>query len=135
MKVLLDTHVIIWALTDDSGLTKKAKELIADPNNTVYYSLVSLWEIAIKNIKAPEKCPYQEKVVAELCEKAGYFPLDIRLEHIIGLRTLCIKQGHELQNCDPFDRILLSQAKTEKMQFVSHDSNLANYDEKCIFLI
>ena len=135
MKILLDTHAIIWALTDDPALSKKAKEEISDPNNTIYYSLASIWEIAIKNAKAPDRCPYNEKEISELCDKSGFLLLDINSNHIYGLRDLTIKPDKELSNHDPFDRILLSQAKTENMKLFSHDTNFDNYDEKCVMKI
>ena len=131
MKILLDTHAIIWVLTDDRNLSKKAREAIANPANVIYYSLASIWEIAIKNAKSPDKCPYNEKEIVDLCDKSGFLSLDITLNHIQGLRDLRVKSGKELSNHDPFDRILLSQAKSENMKFFSHDSNFDNYDEKC----
>lgn len=133
MKILLDTHAIIWALTDDPALSKKAKAEILDSKNTIYYSLASIWEIAIKNVKAPERCPYNEKEISDLCNKSGFLSLDITINHIIGLRDLKIKADKELSNYDPFDRILLSQAKSEGMKLFSHDSNFDNYDEKCVY--
>lgn len=135
MKILLDTHAIIWALTDDPTLSKKAKAEISDSKNTIYYSLASIWEIAIKNAKAPERCPYNEKEISELCDKSGFLLLDITAVHIYGLRNLTIKPGKELYNHDPFDRILLSQAKSEGMKLFSHDTNFDNYDERCVVKI
>ena len=132
MKILLDTHAIIWVLTDDQALTKKAREAISNTDNVVYYSLASMWEIAIKNAKNPNACPYNEKEIADLCDKSGFLPLDISLNHIQGLRNLKVKPGKELLNHDPFDRILLSQAKEEKMKLFSHDANFDNYDETCV---
>ncbi|MCQ2400727.1 MAG: type II toxin-antitoxin system VapC family toxin [Lachnospiraceae bacterium] len=133
MKILLDTHVIIWALTDDPKLSAKARELITDKDNIVYFSLASIWEIAVKNRKAPEKCPYNEKDIAELCVRSGFLELGMDLPSITGLRELRVKEGRELSNFDPFDRMLLSQAKCNDMVLFSHDVNFSNYDEPCIF--
>ncbi|MDO4940058.1 MAG: type II toxin-antitoxin system VapC family toxin [Lachnospiraceae bacterium] len=135
MKILLDTHVIIWVLTDDTALSENARASITDPNNTIYYSIASIWEIAIKNAKSPDRCPYNEKEIADLCDKSGFLPLDITIDHIQGLRNLKVKSGKELSNHDPFDRILLSQAKSENMKLFSHDSNFGNYDEKNVWMI
>ena len=132
MKILLDTHVIIWVLTDDSALSAKAREAISDTKNTIYYSLASIWEIAIKNARNPSACPYNEKEIADYCGKSGFLSLDISLKHITELRNLKIKPGRESSNSDPFDRILIAQAKAENMKLFSHDTNFANYDEKCI---
>ena len=57
MKLLLDTHIMIWALTDDPRLSQSARNLLSSPENIILFSMASLWEIAIKNQKAPEKCP------------------------------------------------------------------------------
>lgn len=135
MKLLLDTHVIIWALTDDPRLSAKARELVVAPGNLIYYSAASLWEIAIKNQKAPEKCPYREDDVSNFCEQAGFLPLNVQPRHILEIRGLRVKEGRYLGNQDPFDRILLAQAKAEDCTFLSHDRNFDHYDEKCICLI
>lgn len=135
MNILLDTHVIIWALTDDERLPVQVKEVISDNNNLVYYSIASLWEIAIKHYKMPDKCPYDEKTIAQYCKCAGYFELAIKQEHIEAIKALKVKKNVQLCNYDPFDRILLSQAKSEGMRIISHDTNFDNYDEKCIVRI
>ena len=135
MKILLDTHMIIWALTDDPHLTDKARELILDSGNVIYYSIASIWEIALKNFKSPEKCPYNESVIDSLCHNAGFESLGIKLEHIEGVRYLSIDTKRALQNYDPFDRLLLAQAKSEDIRLLSHDSNFANYDEPCLLIV
>ena len=135
MKILLDTHVIIWVLTDDPRLSDKARELVCSPENILYYSVASLWEIAVKNLKSPQKCPYHETDVMEYCREAGYLSLDIQAHHIQGVRTLKLREGRYLANMDPFDRLLISQAKTEGCLILSHDTCFDNYDEKCILHI
>ena len=135
MKILLDTHVIIWMLTDDPRLSKSARVMIENPDNIIYYSTASIWEIAIKNFKSPEKCPYNEEQIADLCVRSGYEPLDIKAEHISYIRTLKINKEKELKNYDPFDRMLIAQAKAEGMILISHDFNFCNYSEKCIRMI
>ena len=132
MNILLDTHVVIWALTNDPQLTKEAKELISDPGNTVFVSAVSLWEIAMKNQKAPHLCPYHEKIIREYCLRAGYLEMDIRPEHVLEIRALPVKQDRMPANHDPFDRMLIAQAKAERCILLSHDRNFAYYDEDCI---
>lgn len=134
MNILLDTHVIIWALSDDPRLNSSARELILNPKNVVYYSTISLWEIAIKNFKAPEKCPYNESLIDDLCIKSGFLCMDIKAEHIKALRYLRVAQEKELSNHDPFDRMLISQAKLHGARLLSHDGNFANYSEPCILM-
>ena len=132
MNILLDTHVIIWALTNDPRLTEEAKALIMDPENTVIISTVSLWEIAIKNQKAPRLCPYHEKEILDYCVKAGYLVADIKAKHVLEIRGLRIKPGAVPANYDPFDRMLIAQAKAEKYVLLSHDRNFEYYGEDCI---
>ena len=132
MNILLDTHVIIWALTNDSQLTDEAKAQIMDPENTVIISTVSLWEIAVKNQKAPRLCPYHEKEILDYCVQAGYLVMDIKAKHVLEIRGLRIKPGTVLTNYDPFDRMLIAQAKSEKYILLSHDRNFEYYGEDCI---
>ena len=131
MNILLDTHVIIWALTNDPQLTDEAKALIMDPENTVAISTVSLWEIAVKNQKAPRLCPYHEKEILDYCMKAGYLVMDIKAKDRKSTR-LRTKPGAVLTNHDPFDRMLIAQAKSEKHILLSHDRNFEYYGEDCI---
>ena len=126
MKILLDTHAIIWVLTDDRNLSKKAREAIANPANVIYYSLASIWEIAIKNAKSPDKCPYNEKEIADLCDKSGFLSLDITLNHIQGLRDLRVKSGKELSNHDPFDRILMDPDRNGDEDYLYCESEKDN---------
>ena len=132
MNILLDTHVIIWALTNDPQLTEGAKALIMSPENTVIISTVSLWEIAVKNQKAPRLCPYHEKEILDYCVKAGYLVMDIKAKHVLEIRGLKTKPGTVPANHDPFDRMLMAQAKSEKYILLSHDRNFEYYDEDCI---
>ena len=132
---LLDTHVVIWALTENHRLDENVKAIIKDPGNSVYFSAVSLWEIAIKNTKAPDKCPYNEKYIYEACIASGFELLELEAKHIFGLRSLSAKEGCSLSNMDPFDRILISQAKTEDISIISADSAFKYYDESCIITL
>ena len=132
MNILLDTHVIIWALTNDPQLKEEVKALLMDPENTVAISTVSLWEIAIKNQKAPHLCPYHEKDILEYCVKAGYLVMDMKAKHVLEIRGLKVKQGAVLTNHDPFDRMLIAQAKSERYILLSHDRNFDYYGENCI---
>ena len=103
-----------------------------DPENTVAVSAVSLWEIAMKNQKAPHVCPYHEKEILDYCLKAGYLVMDIKAKHVSEIRGLRIKPGAALTNHDPFDRMLIAQAKSEKYFLLSHDRNFEYCGENCI---
>ena len=132
MNLLLDTHVIIWTLTNDPQLSESARSLISDPGNMIFISTVSLWEIALKNQKASHLCPYHEAEILQYCLKAGYQVAGLRPEHVLALRTLQVRQDKVLLNHDLFDRMLIAQAKSEKWKLLSHDRNFEYYDETCI---
>ena len=135
MKLLLDTHIIIWALTNHSQLPYAAREMINAPENIVYFSVVSLWEIAVKNQKSPEKCPWNEKEIMDYCIASGYEPMNVLPTHILAIRSLKIRIGRALSNLDPFDRLLIAQAKTENYRFLSHDRNFENDEENHLMMI
>ena len=135
MKILLDTHAVIWSLTNDPQLSTEAKEMILKPENLIIVSAASLWEIAIKSQKSHALCPYHEKDIKQFCELSGYELLPVRPSHILQLRSLRIKPGCTLSNMDPFDRILLSQAKEEGALFLTHDRAFSFYDESVIRMI
>lgn len=135
MKLLPDTHMIIWALTNDPQLPCAAREMINSPDNVVFFSAVSLWEIAIKNQKNPEKCPYHEQDVLRYCMESGFEPMNILPSHVLAVRSLKVRPGRMLSNLDPFDRLLVAQAKAEDCVFLSHDRNVENYEERCVSLL
>ncbi len=62
MNLLLDTHIAVWALNDDPALSVKARELILDPDNTIYYSAVSVWEVLLKHARRPESIPSMKRI-------------------------------------------------------------------------
>lgn len=123
MKVLLDTHTLIWAIEGDNRLSKKATELIESPQNTPCYSLVSIWEIAIKVQlgKLSISSPIDESLVA-LLESNGFEQIPIRFRHVCHVGNL------PLHHRDPFDRLLIAQAETESIPLISKDSTLGQYN-------
>ena len=134
MNLLLDTHILIWALNEDPRLPKKAKEVILDEDNTIYYSTVSIWEIAIKHATHPESVQFSGKELARFCHEAGFLPVEMKDRHVFALETITRADGAPPHH-DPFDRMLIAQAKAENMSFVTHDSLLPFYEEKCIFSV
>ena len=134
MNLLLDTHILIWALNEDPRLPKKAKEIILDVNNTIYYSSVSIWEIAIKHANHPESVQFSGKELSRFCQEAGFLPVEMRDKHVFALETLKRPEGAPPHH-DPFDRMLIAQAKAENMSFVTHDTLLPFYEEKCILSV
>ena len=131
MTLLLDTHILIWALNDDPQLSEKAKELILDPDNSIYYSAVSVWEVSIKHSTHPEDIEFSGKELADYCKEAGFLPLEMREKHVFALETIRRPENAPKHN-DPFDRMLVSQAKVENMSLLTHDSQISYYEEKCI---
>lgn len=134
MNLLLDTHIAVWALNDDPALSGKARGLILDPDNTVYYSAVSVWEVLLKHAKRPDDIPFNERDFAQACQQAGFFPLDLKDRHILQVSTLVRSSGAAEHN-DPFDRLLLAQAKAENLRFLTHDSLIPGYGEKCVISV
>lgn len=134
MNLLLDTHIAIWALNDDPSLSEKARKLILDPDNTVYYSTVSVWEVLLKHSRRPDNIPFDEKDFSEGCREAGFVPLSLADKHILAVHTLSRSDGTKEHN-DPFDRLLLAQAKVENLSFLTHDEFIPGYMEKCIIAV
>lgn len=131
MKVLLDTHIILWALTDDEKLSQKARNIILSKENEIYYSTASIWEITIKHMLHPEHMKLSGKQISNYCQEAGYQMLPIKDEHAHTLETLQREERAPKHN-DPFDRIMLAQAKEERMLFITHDSLIPYYGEECV---
>lgn len=134
MNLLLDSHILIWALTEDARLSEKARQLIIDPNNVIYYSTVSVWEISIKHANHPEDLEFYGKELSAYCQAAGFLQLEIRDKHVYALETLTREDGAPPQK-DPFDRMLLAQAKAENMSLLTHDALLPYYNEKCVISV
>lgn len=134
MDILLDTHIALWAVADSGKLSKEVIELLESAENKVFYSIASVWEVAIKHKIRPEKMPVPEEEFAGLCKKTGFVQLPIKNEHIFLLKTLERTSTAPKHN-DPFDRLLLAQAKYEKIKLVTHDSLLPYYSEDCIMYV
>jgi PIN domain nuclease of toxin-antitoxin system len=128
MKVLVDTHTFIWALLHDHRLTPKAKQILTSNEHELVFSLVSLWEIAIK-IKTGKLNTIGSSVayIRDEMDTYGMRLLPIRYEHILQLESL----PHH--HSDPFDRLLIAQALTESLPILSADRAFANYGIKLVW--
>ena len=115
-------------------MSEDVRALLEDEENTIYFSVASVWEVAIKRKLHPEQMPMDEEAFVSLCEKTGFERLDIRLPHIFALKEL-IRPETAPRHHDPFDRLLLAQAKSEGFQFATHDSLIAGYNEPCVMTI
>ena len=129
MNLLLDTHIALWAVTDDARLPMRAKDLIVDPGNDVWVSAASVWEIAIKHAKTAGR-PGGLKVSAPQAlsafEDAGYGILPIQGPEAATAGAL---PPHHL---DPFDRMLVAQALTTPLRLVTVDGILGRYSDTVI---
>ena len=131
MKILCDTHILIWYLTGDSRLSKKARKLLDDENNTIYYSIVSIWEVSIKHDRRPDKLSLSSQDFASFCEEQGFVEYPLNKQHIFMIDTLT-RPEDEPEHHDPFDRLLISQAKADGLTFITHDSLISYYNETCV---
>ena len=132
MKLLLDTHIILWSLMNPEKLSNVAIDLLQSDNAEIYYSTASVWEVAIKHMAKPESMKLSGSEFADMCKQAGYSKININDDHVKALETITRPASAPKHN-DPFDRMLLAQAKAEGMRFVTHDSLIPYYDESCIF--
>jgi PIN domain nuclease of toxin-antitoxin system len=118
MTLLLDTHAFLWWLDDPQLLSKAARKAIADGKNTVYVSAAVAWEIAIK--KTLGKLDAPDDLEAAMAANR-FLPLPVTIPHALAVLTL--PSLHR----DPFDRLLIAQARHEGFKFVSRDSHVASY--------
>ncbi|MCA3160340.1 MAG: type II toxin-antitoxin system VapC family toxin [Burkholderiales bacterium] len=126
MNLLLDTHVALWAITDSPKLTLKARELIASPRTTVWISVASVWEIAIKHALGRGDMPVSGQEAGRYFRESGYRFLPIETEHAFAVQDLA------LHHHDPFDRLLVAQALIEPMRLMTHDPMVARYSDTII---
>jgi PIN domain nuclease of toxin-antitoxin system len=121
MNILLDTHIIFWTISDNVRLSSEARQLILNSQNMLFYSVGSLWEVAIKHRLKPDKIPLSATEFLHYCEQSGFHRLPIRDRHIIQLENL------PPVHTDPFDCLLVAQAQSEQMLLLTHDSILLGY--------
>ena len=128
MKLLLDTHVALWAVSDDPRLTPKARELIATQRNLIWVSAVSIWEIAIKHGLGRGDMPISGSEALEYFRQSGYRMLPVSPEHAAAVEAL--PAHHQ----DPFDRLLVAQSLTEPLRLLTHDTTVARYSDTVILI-
>lgn len=122
MKVLLDTHILLWWVLDDPKLSTAHREIISDPANEICVSSASGWEIATKHRlgKLPEAGDVPVRL-SYYVRKAGFLVLEISLEHALAAGAL---SG---EHKDPFDRMLIAQARLENLPVITVDSVFQRY--------
>jgi PIN domain nuclease of toxin-antitoxin system len=127
VKYLLDTHALIWWLEHSPKLSERAAAIIVNPDDELFYSVASAWEIAIKH--STGKLHVEGGVSAlmlMLCEK-GATRLNIEPNHLDCVDSLSFIHR------DPFDRLLIATAKTEGMTLITADENIRRYDVKWLW--
>ena len=121
MKLLLDTHILLWAAQGAEQLSSKAKALIEDPENQLYFSAASLWEIAIKNKLGRADFKVDLAVLRRNLLDNGFEEIAINSARTIGVDAL--PNIHK----DPFDRMLIAQTAVEGITLMTADSVVAEY--------
>lgn len=121
MNLLLDTHIALWAITDSPRLPEAARKLILSPENRLWVSTASVWEIAIKHALKRTHMPLSGEQALAHFRQSGYELLSIKPEHAAAV------DGLPALHHDPFDRILVAQAQVEPMRLLTHDAMVASY--------
>ena len=128
MKILLDTHAFLWWITDDQKLSSRAREVISEAENELFFSAASGWEISIKvqlgRLKLPEE---PERFIPEQLRMNFIRSLPIQMRHALFVSTL---PNHHR---DPFDRMLVAQAQLEEMSILSADLQMSRYQVELIW--
>ncbi len=118
MELLLDTHAFLWWNADDPALGSSARAAIGNGENIVFVSAATAWEIAVKRAAGKLRAPGR---IAEWVRRNGFTPLPIEIEHAEASAAL------PLHHRDPFDRLLVAQARGERLLLVTSDPEIANY--------
>jgi PIN domain nuclease of toxin-antitoxin system len=121
MKLLLDTHLLLWTMSDDRRLSAQARALIEDQSNELHFSVVNIWETAIKYNLGRRSFLFEPRSVRRSLIEHGYREIAIQSEHAILAGEL--PDIHR----DPFDRLLLAQAAVEAALLLTSDTAMARY--------
>jgi PIN domain nuclease of toxin-antitoxin system len=128
LRALLDTHALLWWLSDDPALTRAARKAIADTRNSLIVSAASAWEIATKVRLG--RLPTAADLAADFTghiEREGFALLSISGEH--GIRAGLLPGPHK----DPFDRVLIAQAQAENLPIISNEAVFESYGIRCLW--
>ena len=134
MNILIDTHIAIWAIANHPNLSQKARELISDPDNNIYFSSVSVWEVLLKHDSPKNNLTLPPEQFVEYCAESGFYQLHLSTIHVLAASSLDISKVDK-EHRDPFDRLLLAQAKAENYSFLTHDARIPFYKEKCAIMV
>ena len=121
MKFLLDTHFILWLPIGGRGLSRAALKLIRDPENEFVFSVLSLWEIALKRARYGRDFAFDPREIRTRMLENGYEELAVEGAHVLAVDSL--SPIHK----DPFDRLLIAQAMVEGITLLTVDATVARY--------
>ena len=121
MRVLVDTHLLLWAMTSSQRLPKVARSLILDATNEVFYSAASVWEVAIKSALRRKDFKADPTALVRALGQSGFSELPVTAAHAARVAGLPPVHG------DPFDRLLVAQSLAEPMTLLTNDAVLAGY--------
>lgn len=123
MRLLLDTHVAVWAVAASSRLSPNTRKLLEDSSHEIFVSAASVWEIAIKSAlaRSADRMPFTAAEAIGHFRAAGFQMLDLRPEHAAAVERL------PPLHADPFDRLLLAQARLEPLLLLTGDAKLLAY--------
>jgi PIN domain nuclease of toxin-antitoxin system len=127
VRLLLDTHIVLWLLAGSPRILPDLYDMLADPRHTVFVSVVSAWEMAIKVGLGKLVVPLDlDRWLPGEIAAAGMTVLPIQLEHVVNVEQL------PRHHTDPFDRLLIAQARVDGLSLVSADHVFSQYDVKLI---
>ncbi len=127
MNFLLDTHTLIWYITDDRKLPKKIRAIIDEPDHICFVSLASYWEMAIKNSLGRLDFKKPIAKIFEIVDQSGFEILPLNIAHI--LRATSLPFHHH----DPFDRMIIGQAIVEELTILTKDEKFPPYPVSLIW--
>ena len=122
MKLLLDTHILLWAASDPARIPAKTRKMLLDERNDLFFSPASIWEIVIKR-GMRQDFKVEPSRLRKLLLANGYTEISINSDHALGVDLL------PALHKDPFDRILLAQARSEGMRLLTADTQLIQYGD------
>lgn len=123
MKLLLDTHILLWSAGQPEKLSERARTLLLDPSNILYFSAASMWEIVIKRGLGRDDFKVDPLRLLKQLVINGYEEVAVSSDHALAVEIL--PPLHK----DPFDRILIAQARTEGMVLLTADSHISLYGD------
>jgi PIN domain nuclease of toxin-antitoxin system len=131
VRLLLDTHIAIWAIIEDPRLSRTASSLIDNEANEIFVSAGSLWEISIKHAlgrNGVSDMPFSSAEALGYFTEAGYHFLEVTPLHAVKVEEL------PLLHSDPFDRLLIAQSLAEPLRLVTHDQRVSRYSDSIILV-